>query len=104
MGGRKFRTRIYPGWKSESKNCDAPPGPDSTESRNVTRAVPREERIDFRKRACGRSRYRAGESRRHRMAEPWSEAQLRDLPALAMPGCRAGRPEAWKIAANVVDV
>jgi len=23
MGGRKFRTRIYPGWKSESKNCDA---------------------------------------------------------------------------------
>jgi len=35
MGGRKFRTRIYPGWKSESKNCDASLGPDSTNLENV---------------------------------------------------------------------
>src|SRR5439155_7086471 len=103
MGGCKFRTRIYPGWKSESKNCDASPGPDSTESRNVARAIPREQRIDFRKRACGRSRDRAGEGHRHRMAEQCSEAQLCDLSTGAMPGRGSCRARNGKLTADAVS-
>ena len=52
MGGRKLRTRIYPGWESESKNCDAPPGPDSAKLNAVACSLSRAHRPHFCERTC----------------------------------------------------
>src|SRR5205814_10502711 len=55
------------------------------------------------KRACGRSRDRAGESRWHRMAEQRPSPQLCDLPTSAMPGRGSRRAGNGQLAADALS-